>query len=154
MCEGKFHTLFMKSRRLRSLVSLYSSDSASEWAHEHQNHLLFSLLGLIHSYFSFSWWEVPTGSCWHLKVKPLFLSTAFPGDGPGTSVSHFPLLWNSQLSNIRWPRVFFCYFINRWHWSLPHLYSEVLPSMLRLRNWIDPSGFCLVSSQSLFPDCS
>lgn len=80
-CEGKFHTPFRKSRRLRSLVSLYGSDSASEWAHEHQHHLLFSLSGLIHSGISFSWQEVPRGSCWHLKVKSLFVSTAFPGDG-------------------------------------------------------------------------
>lgn len=86
-CEGKFHIPFRKSRKLRSLVSLYSSDSASEWAHEHQNHLLFSLSGLIHSHISFSWQEVPTGSCWPLMASkgqvPVYENCyiCIPGDG-------------------------------------------------------------------------
>lgn len=42
MCKGRFHILLRKSRKLKSLLIIYSSESASEWAHEHQNHLLFS----------------------------------------------------------------------------------------------------------------
>lgn len=86
-CEGKFHMPFRKSRRLRSLVRLYSSDSASERAHEHQNPLLFNLSGLIHSRISFSWQEVPTGSCWLLMESkgqvPVYENCFIhiPGDG-------------------------------------------------------------------------
>lgn len=86
------------------------------------------------------------------KVKSLFVSTASPfsqGMGHGTSATHFPLLWNRQLWSVGWPHgVFFCYFINRWHWSLQHLYSEILPSALVLRLELNRSPRVLLG---LFP---
>lgn len=95
------------------------------------------------------------GCWWNLKVKSLFMRTALSisqGMGPGALLTPLPLhLWT-----IGWTHGFFLLFHQQVALKPAAFVFKKSPISPRAQvgtEWTPP-GSCLVSSQSLFPDCS